>query len=76
MLGFKAFLTHSGIDEFPNVTEADLRKAMPIIAKHNLHLLVHCELEDDVISHSQMSIFPIMNICPQGLKSGKTMPFP
>jgi allantoinase len=44
VLGFKAFLTHSGIDEFPNVTEADLRKAMPIIAKHNLPLLVHCEL--------------------------------
>jgi allantoinase len=45
VLGFKAFLTHSGIDEFPNVTEADLRKAMPIIARHGLPLLVHCELE-------------------------------
>lgn len=48
VLGFKAFLTHSGIDEFPNVTEADLRKAMPIIAKHNLPLLVHCELSANV----------------------------
>lgn len=46
VLGFKAFLTHSGIDEFPNVGEDDLRKAMPLIAKHNLPLLVHCELED------------------------------
>lgn len=45
VLGFKAFLTHSGIDDFPNVTEADLKKAMPIIAKHHLPLLVHCELE-------------------------------
>lgn len=44
VLGFKAFLTHSGIDDFPNVTEDDLRKAMPIIAKHSLPLLVHCEL--------------------------------
>ena len=44
LLGFKAFLTHSGIDDFPNVTESDLRKAMPIIAKHNLPLLVHSEL--------------------------------
>jgi allantoinase len=44
VLGFKAFLTHSGIDEFPNVTENDLDKAMPIIAKYNLPLLVHCEL--------------------------------
>ncbi|EHQ30461.1 allantoinase AllB [Mucilaginibacter paludis] len=47
VLGFKAFLTHSGIDDFPNATEADLRKAMPIIAKYNLPLLVHCELTDD-----------------------------
>jgi len=44
VLGFKAFLTHSGIDEFPNVTEADLHTAMPIIAKLGLPLLVHCEL--------------------------------
>jgi allantoinase len=48
VLGFKAFLTHSGIDKFPNVTENDLRKAMPILAKHNLPLLVHCELESAI----------------------------
>lgn len=46
VLGIKCFLTHSGIDEFPNVTEADLELAMPIIARHNQILLVHCELED------------------------------
>lgn len=46
--GFKAFLTHSGIDEFPNVTEEDLHQAMPIIAAHGLPLLVHCELTDEV----------------------------
>jgi allantoinase len=45
VLGFKAFLTHSGIDEFPNVNENDLRKVMPVIAKYNLPLLVHCEME-------------------------------
>lgn len=44
VLGFKAFLTHSGIDDFPNVTENDLRKAMPLIAKRGLPLLVHAEL--------------------------------
>ena len=48
VLGFKAFLTHSGIDEFPNVTEADLRKVMPAIARSGLPLLVHCELEGEV----------------------------
>lgn len=47
VLGFKAFLTHSGIDEFPNVTETDLRKAMPLIAGLGLPLLVHCELTDN-----------------------------
>ncbi len=47
VLGFKAFLTHSGIDEFPNVTEEDLRKVMPVIARSGLPLLVHCELSDD-----------------------------
>lgn len=45
VLGFKAFLTHSGMDEFPNVTEQDLRKVMPVIASHDLPLLVHCELD-------------------------------
>lgn len=48
VLGFKAFLTDSGIDEFPAVTEADLRKAMPVIAKYKLPLLVHCELTDPI----------------------------
>jgi allantoinase len=48
VLGFKAFLTHSGIDEFPNVSESDLHLAMPIIARHHLPLLVHCELTTNV----------------------------
>lgn len=45
VLGIKAFLTHSGIDDFPNVIEQDLRKAMPIIAKSGRPLLVHCEID-------------------------------
>lgn len=44
VFGIKAFLTHSGIDEFPNVTEVDLRRALPILTKHDAKLLVHCEL--------------------------------
>lgn len=47
VLGIKAFLTHSGINEFPDVSAADLDEAMPLIAKNNLPLLVHCELSDD-----------------------------
>ncbi|MEK6565837.1 MAG: allantoinase AllB [Bacteroidota bacterium] len=44
VLGVKAFLVHSGIDEFPNATEADLHSGMPVIAKAKIPLLVHCEL--------------------------------
>src|ERR1043165_3701651 len=29
VVGFKCFLIHSGVDEFPNVTENDLREALP-----------------------------------------------
>ncbi|MBK9177518.1 MAG: allantoinase AllB [Flavobacteriales bacterium] len=54
VFGIKAFLTHSGIDEFPNVTEADLRKALPILKQHEAKLLVHCELESPVVG-SQLS---------------------
>ncbi len=42
--GFKAFLCHSGIDEFPNVNESDLRSAMAELARIGLPLLVHAEL--------------------------------
>jgi allantoinase len=43
--GFKCFLIHSGIDDFPNVTESDLDLAMPILARRGVPLLVHAELE-------------------------------
>jgi allantoinase len=44
-LGCKAFLVHSGIDEFPNATEADLRAAMPALRTAGLPLLAHAELD-------------------------------
>lgn len=47
VLGIKAFLSHSGIDEFPNVEEADLRAGMPLIAAGGVPLLVHAELVSD-----------------------------
>jgi allantoinase len=42
--GFKCFLVHSGIDDFPNAREEDLREAMPVLARLGLPLLVHAEL--------------------------------
>ena len=44
-LGCKAFLVHSGIEEFPNATEADLRAAMPLLRDAGLPLLAHAELD-------------------------------
>ncbi len=44
VLGLKAFLCHSGIEDFPNVTEQHLRAAMPMVARSGLPLLVHAEL--------------------------------
>ena len=41
--GFKCFLVPSGVDEFPAVTEADLRTALPILARRRVPLLVHAE---------------------------------
>ena len=42
--GFKCFLIHPGIDSFTMVTEAQLRVALPAIARAGLPLLVHAEL--------------------------------
>ena len=43
VLGFKCFLVHSGVEEFPNVTEDDLRRAMPLLAQLRALLIVHAE---------------------------------
>lgn len=42
--GFKCFLVPSGVPEFVNVGEADLRAALPILAELDALLLVHSEL--------------------------------
>lgn len=44
VVGFKCFLVQSGVDEFPNVTESDLREAMPQLARLGALLIVHAEL--------------------------------
>src|SRR5688572_5416771 len=43
VLGFKCFMTPSGVDEFGHVSEADLRAAAPIVADLGLPLLAHAE---------------------------------
>ena len=46
--GFKCFLIHSGVDEFPHVTEPDLLEAMPELARLGSVLLVHAELPEPI----------------------------
>ncbi|MEQ8208993.1 MAG: allantoinase AllB [Lacipirellulaceae bacterium] len=48
VLGVKAFLCHSGIDDFPAATEKELRAVMPLLAEHDIPLLVHAEIVSDV----------------------------
>lgn len=57
VLGIKCFLTHSGIDEFPNVSEKEIDAAMPVIAKYGLPLLVHCEIFKKEVNN-KFSDFP------------------
>jgi allantoinase len=45
VLGGKAFMVHSGLDEFPAVFERDLHDAMAILRDHGLPLLAHAELD-------------------------------
>lgn len=44
-LGCKAFMVHSGIEDFPECREEHLRQAMPELLDAGLPLLVHAELE-------------------------------
>ena len=46
--GFKCFLIHSGVDEFPHVTESNLFEAMPELARLNSVLLVHAEVPEPI----------------------------
>lgn len=44
VFGIKAFLCHSGLDEFPNATIEDLYRAAPGLKRSGRPLLVHAEL--------------------------------
>uniref|UniRef100_A0A3B3VJJ8 allantoinase n=1 Tax=Poecilia latipinna TaxID=48699 RepID=A0A3B3VJJ8_9TELE len=45
--GFKCFLIHSGVDEFPHVAEFDLHTAMKQLQGTGSVLLFHAELDSD-----------------------------
>ena len=53
-LGFKAFLVPSGVDEFPAVSEADLRRAAEITARLKVPLLIHAE-DPEAVAHATLT---------------------
>lgn len=48
VVGFKCFLIDSGVKEFPNVTEQDLRATMPLLRELGAVLIVHAELQEPI----------------------------
>lgn len=46
--GFKCFMCHSGVDEFPGVVESDMRPAMLELKRLGRPLLVHAEVEGPI----------------------------
>ena len=52
--GFKCFLVPSGVPEFANVGENDLRAAMPILTRIDSPLLVHSELPGPIEAATAM----------------------
>lgn len=52
IVGFKAFMIDSGVEEFPMSREADLRAAMKALAKAGVPLLAHAEVDNSPPSES------------------------
>ena len=48
VMGFKCFLIHSGVEEFPNVTQQDLRTALPELTRLGAVLIVHAEMQEPI----------------------------
>src|SRR5215813_2396740 len=68
VVGFKCFLIHSGVDEFPNVTETDLRQALPELVRLNALLIVHAELPGPIeragaqVPHSSVEMTEVTSV--------------
>jgi allantoinase len=45
VLGAKSFMIHSGINDFVQVNEEHIRRAIPILAKYDVPYLIHAELD-------------------------------
>ena len=59
-LGAKAFLCHSGIDDFPASDEETLIEAMRTLERHDVPLLVHAELErESALDREALAAMPV-----------------
>jgi allantoinase len=58
VFGIKAFLTHSGIDDFPNVQPSELHDVLILLKKYNRPLLVHCELSEHHEGLADLQAYP------------------
>ena len=55
VFGFKCFLLHSGVDEFPHLSTAELREALAETATFDALMIVHAEDADTIDSSPQPS---------------------
>jgi dihydroorotase-like cyclic amidohydrolase len=74
VLGAKAFLVHSGIDDFPAADEATLRAALPMLARHGVPLLAHAEVESVPPPPRGAANSPMPPGWPRVRAPGKTTP--
>ncbi|MGH3949802.1 MAG: allantoinase AllB [Pseudonocardiaceae bacterium] len=51
VFGFKCFLLHSGVDEFPPLNPAELDQALRAVRSYGAQLIVHAE-DSDAIEHA------------------------
>lgn len=54
--GFKGFMIDSGVDEFPAVTPAYIRKAMRVVKGHQTMLMFHAEMQPHLSHQPPVSI--------------------
>jgi allantoinase len=66
VVGFKCFLIHSGVDEFPNVTEDDLRVALPELTRLGAILIVHAEVPGPISRTGIPACAPVAHNDPPG----------
>ncbi len=52
VLGFKCFMVPSGVEDFAEVAEHELREAMPVLAEIGAPLLVHAESPEPILRAS------------------------